>query len=106
MTAVALFNPVKLEKGEFRICLNLTNLGEQAWDALDQAKHLGFPKPRFHGYQRGAVAETWAILVQEFHDPTMDFEAVLQPWNDRLDQLTSLLPNLDRDLLISGALAT
>jgi hypothetical protein len=104
MTAVALFNPIKLEKGEFRVCLNLTSLGEQAWDALDRAKQLGFPKPRFQGYQRGEVSETWAILVQEFHDPTAALETVLSPWNDRLDQLVADLPHPDRDLLISGAL--
>jgi hypothetical protein len=34
MTAVALFNPIKLEKGELRVCLNLTALGERAWHAL------------------------------------------------------------------------
>ncbi len=106
MTTIGLFNPIKLEKGEFRVCLNLTALGERAWDALDIAKQLGFPKPRFHGYQRGAVAESWAVLIQEFHSPAEPFEAALMPWNDLLDDLAATLSDPNHELLVSGALAT
>lgn len=97
------FNPIKGKRGEFRISLNLTELGdslsfgtlrerdggaERAWDILALSQQLGFEKPHFatHVRHSGAV-EVWAVILQQFHRYDADTRLVVDVWDGPLDQL-------------------
>ncbi|OLP17450.1 hypothetical protein BST81_16810 [Leptolyngbya sp. 'hensonii'] len=99
MTQVKTFNPIRLEEGQFRIALDLTSLGEQAWEVLKTAEHLGFPSPRF----RQGEKFMWAVLVEEQHDFTTDcIEDVLAEWDEKVDQLRDSMGELENNLLVAG----
>jgi hypothetical protein len=63
------FNPIRGDRGEFRVCLNVSELGdplrggsaERAWDILAVSQSLGFEKPQFRTHLRhsGAVEVCW-----------------------------------------------
>ena len=82
------FNPIKGKRGEFRVSLNLTELGDRAWDLLALSQQLGFEKPHFatHIRHSGAV-EIWAVIVQQFHRYDADTRLVVDVWDEPLDQL-------------------
>jgi hypothetical protein len=82
------FNPLQSQPGEFRVALHLSELGERAWEVLELSQQLGFEKPKFKTYvrQTGAV-EVWAIVLQQFHRFDADPELVVDPWDQRLEQL-------------------
>lgn len=95
------FNPIRVDKGEFRISLNLTALGDSAWDVLSQAQAIGFPKPAFQSFQSGNSSEVWAVLVQESGSYDHDsVESLLARWEPMLDQLD--LGDRNETLLIAG----
>jgi len=95
------FNPLRVDKGEFRISLNLTALGDSAWDILSQAQAIGFPKPTFQSFQSGESSQVWAVIVQESgrydHD---SLESLLERWEPLIDRLD--LGDRNETLLIAG----
>jgi hypothetical protein len=100
-TQTTIFNPLRIAKGEFCISLNLTALGDAAWDVLAQAKAIGFPKPTFQSFQSSEGAQVWAVLVEEHRDFERDSIAVLlERWEPMLDQLD--LGDRNVTLLIVG----
>ena len=82
------FNPIRGDRGEFRVCLNVSELGERAWDILAVSQELGFEKPQFktHIRQSGTV-EVWAVLLQQFHRYDADTRLVVDVWDEPIDQL-------------------
>jgi hypothetical protein len=90
------FNPIKGKRGEFRVSLNLTELGDSlrdggaecAWDILALSQQLGFEKPYFatHIRHSGAI-EVWAVILQQFHHYDADTRLVVDVWDEPLDQL-------------------
>lgn len=82
------FNPIKGKPGEFRVSLNLTELGDRAWRILALSQQLGFETPRFetHARHSGAV-EVWAVILQQFHRYNADTRLIVDIWDDQLDQL-------------------
>jgi hypothetical protein len=86
------FNPIAGRKGEFRISLNLTELGDRAWDilALSQTLEFGAPKFRTSPSFSGAV-EVWAIICEEMHKYDADTYLILQRWDDKIDQLRNAI---------------
>jgi hypothetical protein len=90
------FHPIRGDRGEFRVCLNLSELGdslrdggaERAWDILAVSQDLGFEKPQFKTHIRhsGAV-EVWAVLLQQFHRYDADTRLVVDLWDEPIDQL-------------------
>lgn len=97
--AVQTFSPVQLSQGQFRIALNLTELGTSNPDILLLAQELGFPLARLQRTDKAI----WAILVDEQHNFETDtFESLLEHWDDRLDRLRSALPDPSSGLLVSG----
>jgi hypothetical protein len=90
------FNPIKGKRGEFRIALNLIELGdplrggsaERAWDILALSQQLGFDKPQFATHVRhSGTVEVWAILLQQFHRYEADTRLIVDEWDEPLDQL-------------------
>jgi hypothetical protein len=86
------FNPIKGKRGEFRVSLNLTELGDRAWDILSLSQELRFEKPQFaiHVRHSGAV-EVWAVILQQFHQYDTDTRIVVDPWDEALDCLRQAL---------------
>jgi hypothetical protein len=82
------FNPIKGERGEFRVALNLSELGERAWEILALSQEVGFPAPQFKTHVRysGAI-EVWAVLVQQFHSYDAFTDPILAEWDDVIDRL-------------------
>jgi hypothetical protein len=82
------FNPIKGKAGEFRIALNLTELGDRAWEILSLSQGLEFNQPQFltHTRHSGAV-EVWAIILQQFHRYDINTNAVVDIWDDQIDEL-------------------
>lgn len=82
------FHPLQGKKGEFRVALNLSELGDRAWEILSLSQQLGLGTPKFAGYTReSGVIEVWAILLQQFHDYGADPAVVVDVWDDALAQL-------------------
>jgi hypothetical protein len=90
------FNPIQGDRGEFRVCLNLSELGdplqggsaERAWEILLLSQQLGFDKPQFKTHIRhSGASEVWAILLQQFHRYETDTRLVVDIWDEQLDQL-------------------
>jgi hypothetical protein len=87
------FNPIHGEKGEFRVALNLSEVGDRAWELLSFSQELGFNQPRFATHVRSSgVVEVWAVLLQQFHDYNADTRFV-DGWDDSLDRLRSAVGN-------------
>lgn len=82
------FNPIRGDRGEFRVAMNLTELGDRAWDILALSQQLGFERPRFasHPRQSGAT-EVWAVILQQFHRYDADTRLVVDVWDEPIDQL-------------------
>ena len=82
------FNPIKGKAGEFRIALNLTDLGDQAWEILSLSQQLGFQMPQFvtHTRHSGAV-EVWGVILQQFHSYDINTNAVVDIWDTQIDEL-------------------
>ncbi|MBW4621191.1 MAG: hypothetical protein KME17_17765 [Cyanosarcina radialis HA8281-LM2] len=101
------FNPIKGKRGEFRVALNITELGDRAWDLLSLSQQLGFEKPQFatHIWHSGAV-EVWAVILQQFHQYDADSSLVVDVWDDRLDQLRQAIgPDNEFSLMVLCNLA-
>ena len=83
------FHPIQGKRGEFRVAVDLTELGDHAWEILSLSQELGFDKPRFqtHIRQSGAV-EVWAIILQQFHSYEADARHVVEPWDDQLSRIS------------------
>ncbi|GEM_PF-925460 len=82
------FNPLKTEMGEFRVALNLTALGDQAWDILSLSQQLGFAAPQFRTAVDGTgFPETWAVILQQTHRYDADPRLVVDTWDDQLHEL-------------------
>jgi hypothetical protein len=82
------FNPIKGQRGEFRVALNLTELGDRAWEVLAQSREFGFHPPQFQAHIRdsGAV-EIWAILLQQFHRYDAFTDPILSEWDEPIEHL-------------------
>jgi len=82
------FDPIKGQRGEFRVALNLSELGDRAWEILSLSQSLGFPPPQFRSYARlSGVTEFWAVILQQFHRYDVDPRTVVEPWDDQMRQL-------------------
>ncbi len=83
------FHPIQGKRGEFRVALDLTELGDHGWDVLSLSQELGFDKPQFQAHVRpsGAV-EVWAIILQQFHPYEADTRHIVEPWDDQLSRLS------------------
>lgn len=82
------FNPLKTETGAFRVALNLTALGDKAWEILSLSQQLGFPPPQFKTTVDGTgFLETWAVLLQQMHRYDADSRLVVDIWDDQLHEL-------------------
>jgi hypothetical protein len=83
-----LFNPIRGQRGEFRVALNLSELGERAWELLSLAQGLGFETPQFKTYTRASgIVEIWAVLLQQFHSYEAFIEPIVSEWDDAIDQM-------------------
>jgi hypothetical protein len=85
------FNPILLERGQLRVALNLTVLGEKAWDALTLASRLGLPQPQFRAFMSDKGSEVWAVLIDETHSYDADRDTIMEPWESAVDALTEAL---------------
>lgn len=86
------FHPLKGKAGEFRVALDLTNLGDRAWEILTLSQTLGFDSPKFVTHVRySGESEVWAIILQQFHAYDADSRFVIDVWDDQLDQLRSAI---------------
>lgn len=82
------FDPLRGKRGEFRLALNLTELGDRAWELLSLSQTLGFETPQFKTKVRpSGVVEVWAVLLQQQHRYDADSSVVVDPWDDQIDQL-------------------
>ena len=82
------FNPIKGKAGEFRIALNLTELGDRSWDILSLSQQIGFQMPQFFTHTRhSGVVEVWAVILQQFHKYDVNTNAVVDVWDDPIDAL-------------------
>lgn len=82
------FNPLKTETGEFRVALNLTALGDKAWEVLSLSQQLGFAAPQFKtAVDVTGCPETWAIILQQTHRYDADPRLVVDRWDDQLHEL-------------------
>jgi hypothetical protein len=82
------FNPLKTEKGEFRVALNLTALEDRSWELLTLSQELGLESPRFESYvDSTGFVEVWAIVLHSFHRFDADPRHVVDPWDEQLEAL-------------------
>ncbi len=100
------FNPLRTERGEFRVALNLTALGDKSWEVLTQSQQLGFEAPRFRAHVDGTgTVETWAIILQQSHRYDADPRIVVDSWDDRLHELWQACePDAELKMTISANL--
>jgi hypothetical protein len=95
------FNPIRVDKGEFRISINLTALGDRAVDVLSRVKEVGFPKPMLQIFQGVGSAQIWAVIVQESGSYELDdIESLLERWEPMISQLD--LGDRNETMLIAG----
>jgi hypothetical protein len=90
------FNPIRAQRGEFRVALNLTELGEQAWDVLSRSQQLGFAQPQFASHKN----TVWAIILQQFHRYDADPSTVVDPWDQQLYELWQTVGENETDKLV------
>lgn len=82
------FNPIKGKPGEFRIALNLSELGDRAWEMLARSQALGFEQPQFKTRIRhSGVAEVWAVILEQVHSYDADTRIVVDEWDAPIDSL-------------------
>jgi hypothetical protein len=77
------FDPIRGERGEFRVALNLTALGARAWEVLSLSQQLNFEQPHFVSHKD----EVWAIVLQQFHRYDADPLTVVDPWDEQMHDL-------------------
>lgn len=81
----------RVQKGEYRIYLNLTLLGDKAFEILQLAASLGFDKPEFvtdPTYSGGALdGHVFAILFREFHQYEDDPDILFAHLDEKQYQL-------------------
>lgn len=96
------FNPIKGKRGEFRVALNLSELGDRAWEILSFSQELGFEQPQFKPHVRhSGYVEVWAVLLQQFHRYDANTNAVVDPWDDSIDLLRQAVgPNNEFSLTV------
>ena len=83
---------MRLPWGEFRVALNLTELGDRAWDILSLSQELGFEKPQFATHIRhSGTVEVWAMILQQFHHYDAETRVIVDPWDEELDHLRQLI---------------
>jgi hypothetical protein len=80
-----IFDPIRGKRGEFRVALNLTELGDRAWEVLSLAQTLEFEPPRFVVDPKRQ--EVWAIVLQQFHRYDADPMVVVEPWDLQMKEL-------------------
>lgn len=77
----------RTQKGEYRIYLDLTKLGDKAFEVLQLAASLGFDKPEFvtdPTYSGGDLdGHVFAILFREFHSYEADPEVLFEYLEDK-----------------------
>ena len=82
------FDPIRGKRGEFRVALNLSELGERAWEILSLSQELGFEQPQFKTHTRhSGYTEVWAVLLQQLHPYDANTDVVVDAWDDQLDDL-------------------
>lgn len=86
------YTPIRGQKGEFRISLNLSPYEGQAWLLLKFCESLGFNNIQFKTNIRpSGQVEIWVILLQEFHDFGASADFVVAKWEYAIDTLRDLL---------------
>jgi hypothetical protein len=82
------FDPIRGSRGEFRVAMNISELGDRAFELLAFSQELGFDKPKFATHTRhSGVTEIWAIVLQQFHDYYANSTPVIDPWDTQIDEL-------------------
>jgi hypothetical protein len=85
------FDPLKTKRGTFRVALNLTALGERAWEVLQKSQELEFDMPRFETFQDGTgFIESWAVILEEHHRFDADPRLVVDARDEQLHELWQL----------------
>ena len=86
------FDPIRGRRGEFRLALNLTELSDRAWELLALSQTLGFETPQFKTCIRpSGVVEVWAVILQQIHRYDADSSVVVDPWDEQIDQLRTVI---------------
>jgi hypothetical protein len=86
------FEPLRGKPGEFRVALNISEMGDRAFDVLALSQELGFDKPQFTAHiRRSGVVEVWAVLLQQFHDYHANSSAIVDPWDEPIDALRNAI---------------
>lgn len=86
------FDPIRGRRGEFRLSLNLSEMGDRAWELLALSQALGFETPQFKTRVRpSGVAELWAVILQQFHPYDADSSVVVDQWDDAIDKLRTAI---------------
>jgi hypothetical protein len=86
------FDPLRGKLGEFRVALNISEMGDRAFDVLALSQDVGFDKPQFVAHVRqSGVVEVWAVLLQQFHDYHGNSSAVIDPWDEAIDALRTAI---------------
>lgn len=86
------FDPIRGRRGEFRLSLNLSELGDRAWELLALSQTLGFETPQFKTLIRpSGVVEVWAVILQQLHRYDADSSVVVDQWDDQIDALRTVI---------------
>lgn len=86
------FDPIRGRRGELRLSLNLSEMGDRAWELLSLSQTLGFETPQFKTRVRASGAvEVWAVILQQLHPYDADSSVVVDPWDDQIDQLRTAI---------------
>jgi hypothetical protein len=82
------FEPIQGKRGEFRVAVNVSELGDRAWNILTLSQQVGFQTPQFVTHTRHSeVVEVWAIILQQFHPYDADTRFIVDVWDDQIDEL-------------------
>ncbi|MCY7392963.1 MAG: hypothetical protein LH647_16175 [Leptolyngbyaceae cyanobacterium CAN_BIN12] len=86
------FSPIRDIPGEFRVALNISELGDRAWEVLAKSQTLGFDTPKFETHIRpSGFAEVWAVVLCQVHSFDVDMMAIVDPWDEKLWELEQLV---------------
>jgi hypothetical protein len=82
------FDPHDCKVGAYQVSLNLTELGDRAWEILKLAEQLEFQPPQFKTCPRfSGFVEVWAVILQQQHDDKASPDAVLGRWDEQVLEL-------------------
>lgn len=83
------FNPIRTTPGLFRVALNISELGDRAWEILALSQTLGFDPPKFETHVRPSeIVEIWAVVLEQIHSFDADPMTVIDPWDEQMWELS------------------